>query len=73
MTESEFERVYQRYLSLVYRVSLIYLREPAEAEDAAAEVFVKLLSYRRPFDSETHLKYWLIRTATNQSRDTLGQ
>ena len=42
---------------------------PDEAEDVVQDVFEKLLHYNGIFESEEHLKAWLLRVAINRCRD----
>ena len=42
---------------------------PDEAEDVVQDVFEKLLRYEGRFESEEHLKAWLLRAALNSCRD----
>ncbi len=42
---------------------------PDEAEDVVQDVFEKLLRYEGRFESEEHLKAWLLRVAINRCRD----
>ena len=41
----------------------------ADAEDVTQDVFEKLLNYTGHFESEEHLKAWLLRVAINRCRD----
>ena len=42
-----FETAYSAYGATVYRLAMVYLGRPADAEDVTQEVFLKLL-YRPP-------------------------
>ena len=63
--EEEFKEVYDQYFSMIYRISLLYLRNTEEAEDIVQEVFLKLLDKGRNFNSEEHRKSWLIEVTKN--------
>ncbi|MBQ7777566.1 MAG: RNA polymerase sigma factor [Oscillibacter sp.] len=66
-----FHQVYERYGPALYRFCLLQLKNPADAEDALQEVFLKRL-YRSPeFASTEHERRWLFRVALNQCRDEL--
>lgn len=69
LTETEFTRYAQRYIDTVFRVAINCLRSRADAEDVTQEVFLKLLKEKKPFQSEEHVKAWLIRVAVNQCRN----
>jgi RNA polymerase sigma-70 factor (ECF subfamily) len=56
--------LYQRYASLVYGVSLKYLKDREEAKDATMQVFEKLLSVLLSHEVN-HFKSWLYITTKN--------
>ena len=45
MTESTFTAAAEQYLDMVYRIALNWFRNPADAEDAAQTVMLKLWQY----------------------------
>lgn len=47
------------------------MKNHADAEDAAQEVFVRLLKYEPQFEAEDHEKAWFIRTTVNLCKDIL--
>ena len=71
MTHEQFEEVYHRHFDMVYRVCFSYMKNASEAEDMAADVFVKLLKKQITFENDTHEKAWLLRTAINGCKDSL--
>lgn len=68
MTPEEFSQYAARYGDTVYRVALSACKSPADAEDVMQTVFLKLYQEKIPFESQEHLRRWLIRVAVNQSR-----
>ncbi len=65
------ERALARWGDTVWRVALGQTGSRADAEDVYQDVFLKLLDKPRAFESDEHLKAWLIRVTVNQSRDRL--
>ena len=65
MTEQEFNQAAQRYLDMVYRIALNALRRPADAEDAAQTVMLRLWQTQEAFEGEDHLRHWLVRVTVN--------
>lgn len=61
-----FEEVVRRYADTVTGVCIMRLKNTADAEDCFQNVFCKLYCKSPDFDSEEHLKAWLIRTAINE-------
>ncbi|MBP1544687.1 MAG: sigma-70 family RNA polymerase sigma factor [Oscillospiraceae bacterium] len=61
----------QRYQRTVYRAAFSYVGSCADAEDIVQDTFVKLYTYNGRFESEEHVKAWLIRVAVNLSKNLL--
>lgn len=55
--------------SAVYRLALSQTRSAADAQDVAQEVFIRLLKSTVPFESDEHLKAWLLHVTINCCRD----
>ncbi|RAZ93233.1 sigma-70 family RNA polymerase sigma factor, partial [Klebsiella oxytoca] len=66
-----FETYFKDQYSLVYRVAFMQMKSHADAEDAAQEVFVRLLRYEPQFEDAEHEKAWFIRTTVNLCKDIL--
>ena len=66
------EEIYKRHFDMVYRVSFSYLKSPADAEDAAADVFAKLMQKNTAFQNAEHEKAWLLRTTINTCKNNLS-
>lgn len=67
----QFEEKYDRYGAMVYRLAMVYLGRPADAEDVTQEVFFRLL-YRAPvFAGGEHEKRWLLRVTANLCKNQL--
>ena len=70
LTKDEvFALAVQRYSDAVYRAAYHNCSCAADAEDVVQDVFEKLLNYDGRFESEEHLKAWLLRVAINRCRD----
>ena len=70
LTKNEvFALAVPRYSDAVYRAAVHNCRCTADAEDVVQDVFEKLLHYEGCFESEEHLKAWLLRVAINRCRD----
>jgi RNA polymerase sigma-70 factor, ECF subfamily len=65
-----FDEVYREHAARVYRFCLSQVRNPTEAEDIAAEVFVSALAaYDRTRPGAEDLQPWLLRIARNEIID----
>lgn len=67
----KFEEVYEKYSDMLYRISLAYLSDSADAEDAVHDVFIKFMDANPSFKDEIHEKAWFIRTVSNRCKDIL--
>lgn len=71
MTQDAFARAVRSYGDTVYRVALHALNNPHDAEDVMQTVLLKLYEHNKDFESEEHMKHWLLRVAVNESRRAL--
>ena len=70
--EDEFDIVYRQLFRKYYANLLFYAARMVgeeDAEDVVQDVYEKLLHYNGTFESEEHLKAWLLRVAINRCRD----
>lgn len=61
----------EKYQEHVFRAAFSVCRNPAEAEDIVQDTFLKYMESDCQFESEEHIKAWLLRTAINRSKDVL--
>ena len=61
MTGEAFAQAVQTYGDTVYRVAFHALNNREDAEDVMQTVMLKLFEYDKEFESEAHLKHWLLR------------
>ena len=71
MDKARFTAAVERHQNMVYRTALHALGSPQDADDAAQEVFLRLFRHRGAFESEEHLRRWLLRVTVNCCRDAL--
>ena len=69
LTKNEiFALAVQRYSDAVFRAAMHNCSCTADAEDVVQDVFEKLLCYNGRFESEEHLKAWLLRVTIHRRR-----
>ena len=68
LTEREFTEAAERFLDMVYRIALNWFKNPADAEDAAQNVMLRLWRTDTDFESPDHLRHWLARVAVNECK-----
>lgn len=57
-----------KYFDTVYRLALARTKEQSLADDVCQEVFLRYIKSDKQFESEEHVKAWLIRVAINCSK-----
>lgn len=70
-TEAEFSGLVKKYIDTVFRLAFSYLKHREDAEDVTQDVFFKLHRQKQPFDSEDHIRFWLIRVTVNACKSLL--
>ena len=63
--ERAFEELFTRHYPRVRGVAMRIVGDPAEAEELALDVFLKL--YRHPLDDDANVTGWLYRVVTNDA------
>jgi RNA polymerase sigma-70 factor (ECF subfamily) len=63
--ESALASLVDEYASTLYRVAYSVLRNPADAEDAVQEAFLRVLRHRETLDEVRDHRVWLIRIVWN--------
>lgn len=69
LTVEEFENVIDKYQDMLLKIAYSYTKNTFDSEDIVQDVFVKFYRARKTFDSEEHIKNWLIRVTINRSID----
>lgn len=65
----EYQTLYETYYTMVYRLSLLLLKNPQDAEDAAQTIFLKVIEKKPSFTDADHEKAWLLTVTRNYCRD----
>ena len=71
MTGSELERYIRLYRDNVWAVALCRVKNPSDADDITQDIFLKLYTYGGSFESDEHVKAWLLRCTVNHSINLL--
>ena len=69
LTNEQFTLYAQRYIDTVYRVAYNYIKSGTDEDDITQNVFLKLLKEEKSFDSEEHIRRWLIRVTINECKN----
>lgn len=65
----EYQTLYETYYTMVYRLSLLILKNQQDAEDAAQTIFLKVIEKKPSFTDANHEKAWLLTVTRNYCRD----
>ncbi len=68
---ASFERVYDAYANMLYRLAVSMLRSSDDAEDVVQNVFCRYLDRAPAFRDSEHEKAWLLRVTINQCKDLM--
>ena len=63
--------LYRRYVTMVYQICLMLMKNVPDAEDATQTVFRKAMEHEGLFRDPEHEKAWLIVTARNECKNQL--
>lgn len=70
-SDEEIEKTVNTYSNMLFRLCFTALKNREDAKDAVSTVFLKYISYKKPFENNEHKKAWLIRVASNECKNTL--
>ena len=69
MEKERYEEVVYQYSDMVTRIAVMNVKNYDDAKDCYQNVFMKLYCCNKKFESEEHLKAWLIRVTINECKD----
>lgn len=65
----EIEKILTTYGDMIYRMAYVQMKSRDAADDIYQEVCIKLLNQKKQFETEEHLKAWLLRVTINCCKD----
>lgn len=65
------DEVFDRYGDRIFRAAFSVCRNRADADDVVQDTLIRYNSLRKDFESEAHLKAWLLRVAINRAKDVV--
>ena len=66
------EILVERYQNNLYAAAFSVCRSAEDAEDAVQNTFLKYHTMKKQFESEQHIKAWLLRVAINDAKNLAG-
>lgn len=70
-TEEEFNELVKTHMDTVFRLALNYVKCNQTADDITQNVFMKLYRSNKFYESEDHIRYWLVRVTINECKKML--
>lgn len=67
--EDSIREAVEKYSDMLYRICIVILCSEQDAQDAVQETFCRYMEKKLDFWDEEHRKAWLIRVASNISRN----
>lgn len=64
-SDRQIEEIVRCHADMVYRLALVHMKKPQDAEDIFQEVFLRLVKNLDKLESDEHIKAWLIRVTIN--------
>ena len=68
MTHETFDRLARLYMDAVFRLAFSYLKNRSDAEDVTQTALLRLYQCQKEFESDEHVKHWLLRVAVNECK-----
>ena len=68
-TNEQYTCLVKKHIDTVFRVALNYLKNRPDAEDVCQNVFLALLTEKKEFQNDEHIKNWLIRVTVNHCKN----
>lgn len=70
-SDEYIQYILDTYSAMIIKLAFTYVKNTADAEDIAQEVFVSLIKRNEAFDSTEHEKAWLLRVTINKAKNHL--
>jgi len=64
--------IVDKYADMVYRIAFTQMKNKTDADDMFQEVFLKLCKSEVAFETDEHIKAWLIKVAINTCRKSFS-
>ena len=65
----EKHRIVEKYFDMIYKLAYAQTKDRIHTDDVVQEVFLRFLKSDKRFESDEHIKAWLIRVTLNCCKD----
>lgn len=69
LNQEEKRKIVEKYFDMIYRLAVAQTKSREHADDVVQEVFLRFVRSDKVFESDEHIKAWLIRVTINCSRN----
>lgn len=66
------DEAFQKYGDRIFSAAFSICRNRADADDVVQDTLIRYYSLGKDFESEAHLKAWLLRVAINRAKDIVS-
>lgn len=68
MNNTQFDSLARQYMDTVFRLAFSMTKSKADAEDVTQNVLLSLYRMDKAFESDAHIKNWLVRVTVNECK-----
>lgn len=68
LTKEYKNSIIEKYFNMIYKLAIAEVKDVHTAEDVTSDVFLKFMQTQKAFESEEHIKAWLLRVTINASK-----
>ena len=68
LTREQFVELAKQFQDMIFRLAFSYLKSAEDADDVTQEVLLRLYQSDRSFESNEHIRYWLVRVTINECK-----
>ena len=65
ISAEEKRKIVEKHFDMVYRLAFSHTRDKTCTDDVVQEVFLRFIKQEKAFESDEHIKAWLIRVTVN--------
>ena len=68
LSEEQFTSLAKQHMDMIFRLAFGYLKSKADADDVTQTVLLRLYKTDKAFESDAHVKHWLLRVTVNECK-----
>ena len=65
---AKFNALAEKYMDMIFRLAFSWLKSPTDADDVTQNVLLSLYRTEKEFESEDHIRNWLMKVTVNECR-----